>query len=242
MTASASEVRQFAVAACAWSARQDPRTTTAFTQAKAMVVRAFAGDTSAMDVIEQIPSQAAAIARAQRLLREDPMDTSADGSFKQAVQELEASTSRLISLTKRRLPHYQNHGSCRCGSLFRCPTRERNHMGQKIIDQNILDKLIRDIEDRQIDEVETAGLMYQEYAELGRIADRGKNRAKKRLNGYSPGRYGDIVLVLRRVNREYADMDKIAETYAKHGLGPVPMKPAEATLRVEFATSEEAAS
>lgn len=101
MPVSASEVRQFAVAACAWSARQDPRTTTAFTQAKAMVMRAFAGNTPAMDVIGQIPSQAAALAKARRLLQDDPMDTSADGLFKRAVEELEASTSRLISLANR---------------------------------------------------------------------------------------------------------------------------------------------
>lgn len=108
-------------------------------------------------------------------------------------------------------------------------------MDQNIIDQDFIDRLIKDVEDRQIDEVETAGLMYLEYAELGRIADRGKNRAKKRLNGYDEGRYGDVNLVFRRVNREYPDMDAIAAAYARHGLGPVPMKPAEATLRVEFA-------
>lgn len=103
------------------------------------------------------------------------------------------------------------------------------------MDQELIDKLIKDVEDRQIDEVETAGLMYLDYAELGRIADRGKNRAKKRLSGYQPGEYGGVRLVFRRVNREYPDLDAIAATYAEHGLGPVPMKPAEATLRVEFA-------
>lgn len=101
MTASASEVRQFAVAACAWSARQDQRTTNAFAQAKAQVMQAFAGDSSALAVIGQIPSQAAALAQARRHLQVDPLDTSADGSFQRAVQELEASTQRLISLAER---------------------------------------------------------------------------------------------------------------------------------------------
>jgi hypothetical protein len=103
------------------------------------------------------------------------------------------------------------------------------------MDQDIINKLLKDVEDRQIDEVETAGLMYLDYAELARIADRGKSRAKRRLSGYEEGRYGDVQIVFRTVNRQYPDMDAIAVIFAQHGLGPVPMKPAEPTLRVEFA-------
>lgn len=103
------------------------------------------------------------------------------------------------------------------------------------MDEHIIEQLIKDIEERQIDEVEHAGLMLMDYAELGRIAQRGQSRAKKRLSGYGAGQYGGIRIVFRRVNREYPDMDAIAATYAKHGLGPVPMKPAEPTLKVEFA-------
>lgn len=102
MTASASEVRQFAVAACALSAREDPRTTSAFTQAKAQVMRAFAGNRPALAVIGQIPRQAAVLADARRHLQTYPLDASADDTFKEAVQQLEASTQQLIQLAESR--------------------------------------------------------------------------------------------------------------------------------------------
>lgn len=101
MTVSASEVRQFAVAACKASARPDPGTASAFAQAKAQVMRAFAGNSSALAVIGQIPSQADALAQARRHLQTDPLDTSADSSFNEAVEQLEASTRQLIQLAER---------------------------------------------------------------------------------------------------------------------------------------------
>lgn len=101
MAASASEVRQFAVAACKMSARTDPRTTGAFAQAKAQVMRSFAGNRLALDVISQIPLQAAALASARLHLQSDPLDTSADTSFNAAVADLEESTRRLIALAER---------------------------------------------------------------------------------------------------------------------------------------------
>lgn len=111
-------------------------------------------------------------------------------------------------------------------------------MGTKIIDNATIVRIVEDIEHRQIDQVETAGLMYLEYAELGRYADRGKSRAKRQLKGYPAGNYGEVQIKFERVNREYPDMDLIAETYAKHGLGPVPMKSAEPSLRVSFVDRE----
>ena len=102
MGASASEVRQFAVAACAWSARRDGRTVNAFEQAKAQVMRAFAGNPPALDVIVQIPSQAAVLADARRHLQVDPLDTSADSHFQQAVLDLEQSTQQLILFAEQR--------------------------------------------------------------------------------------------------------------------------------------------
>jgi hypothetical protein len=111
-------------------------------------------------------------------------------------------------------------------------------MDTRIIDKTIIEKIVEDIESRQIDQVETAGLMYLEYAELGRYADRGKNRAKRQLNGYAPGQYGDVQIKFERVNREYPDMDLIAEIFAVHGLGPIPMKSAEPSLRVSFVDRE----
>jgi hypothetical protein len=102
MAASASEVRQYAVAACAMSARKDQRTSNAFVQAKAQVMRAFAGNHLALTVIGQIPDHAAAVADARRHLQTDPLDTSADRFFNEAVQLLEASTQQLIELAEQR--------------------------------------------------------------------------------------------------------------------------------------------
>jgi hypothetical protein len=111
-------------------------------------------------------------------------------------------------------------------------------MDTRIIDKTLIETIIADIENRQIDQVETAGLMYLEYAELARYADRGKSRAKRQLKGYPPGEYGDVQIKFERVNREYPDMDRIAEIFAAHGLGPVPVKAAEPTLRVSFVDRE----
>lgn len=111
-------------------------------------------------------------------------------------------------------------------------------METKIINKSMIEKIIDDIEHRQIDQVETAGLMYLEYAELARYADRGKSRAKRQLKGYPAGEYGDVQIKFERVNREYPDMDRIAEIFAANGLGPVPMKAAEPTLRVAFVDRE----
>jgi hypothetical protein len=74
----------------------------AFEQAKTQVMRAFAGNSSALDVIGQIPSQAAVLADARRHLQEDPLDTSADSHFQQAVLNLEQSTQQLIMLAEQR--------------------------------------------------------------------------------------------------------------------------------------------
>lgn len=106
------------------------------------------------------------------------------------------------------------------------------------MDAKKLEEFIHDIEVRQIDEVEDAGLMYMDYAELARVAERGKSRAKRHLKAFDPGTYGGIRLVMARVNREYPDTDAIRATYAKLGLGPVPMKAAEPSLRVEFASEQ----
>ena len=111
-------------------------------------------------------------------------------------------------------------------------------MGTKIIDKTVIAQIVEDIENRQIDQVETAGLMYLEYAELGRYADRGKNRARRQLNAYPAGKYGEVQIKFERVNREYPDMDLIAEIFAANGLGPVPMKGAEPSLRVSFVDTE----
>lgn len=102
MSASASEVRQYAVAACAWCARQDERTRGAFEQARATIFQAFAGNGTAIDLLGEIKSQAEAVTEARRYLQAYPMDTDADDDFQRAVSTLEDSTQQLIGLAEQR--------------------------------------------------------------------------------------------------------------------------------------------
>lgn len=91
-----------------------------------------------------------------------------------------------------------------------------------------------DVNERRVETVEEAALLLMDSKELARLGDRGKRRATKVLSGYKPGRYGEVKMWLEAANREYPDMDKIADIFAANGLGPVPMKPAQASIRVEF--------
>lgn len=106
------------------------------------------------------------------------------------------------------------------------------------MNKDIIAALEADLKDRQVEHVEDAGLMYLEYAELARVADRGKNRAKRSLSGYDAGEYGEVRIRYERVNRVYLDEDAIRAIFAKHGLGEVPTKLAEPSLRVEFVEPE----
>lgn len=97
-----------------------------------------------------------------------------------------------------------------------------------------LEAIERDVNERRVETVEEAALLLMDSKELARIGDRGQRRAKKVLKGYDPGQYGEVEMWLEAANREYPDMDKIAEIFNEHGLGPIPMKPAQASIHVKF--------
>lgn len=99
MSVSASEVRRFAVAACAHHARDDARTKATYTQAQLQITRAFAGNTHARSLIGDVDTQARALTDARRDLTARPADPDANTAFHTAAARLEHTTDRLIGMT-----------------------------------------------------------------------------------------------------------------------------------------------
>jgi phosphate uptake regulator len=96
-----------------------------------------------------------------------------------------------------------------------------------------LEAIEHDVNERRVETVEEAALLLMDSKELARIGDRGQRRAKKVLKGYDPGQYGEVRMWLEAANREYPDMEAVHAFYAEHG-AVVPMKPAQASIHVEF--------
>ncbi|MCX4824862.1 hypothetical protein OG883_34420 [Streptomyces sp. NBC_01142] len=84
-----------------------------------------------------------------------------------------------------------------------------------------------------IEDIEAAAGQYSKAAELARAGDRGKRAAKKLLDRLPAGRYGAWLVSRVISNRQTADLDEIRATYKRLGLGPVPMKSAAPSLKVE---------
>lgn len=99
--------------------------------------------------------------------------------------------------------------------------------------KQVLEVIEHDVDERRVETVEEAALLLMDSKELARIGDRGQRRAKKVLKGYDPGQYGEVRMWLEAANREYPDMEEIGLFYARHGK-KVPMKPAQASIHVEF--------
>ncbi|MFF3326082.1 hypothetical protein [Streptomyces sp. NPDC002889] len=89
-----------------------------------------------------------------------------------------------------------------------------------------------------IEDIEAAAGQYSKAAEQARAGDRGKRAAKKVLDRLPAGRYGAWLVSRVTSNRQTADLDEIRATYKRLGLGPVPMKSAAPSLKVERAAVE----
>ncbi|WP_340564479.1 hypothetical protein [Streptomyces sp. GSL17-111] len=85
------------------------------------------------------------------------------------------------------------------------------------------------------EEIEAAATAYAEATDLARAGDRGKRRARKLLDRAPSGRYGAALVERVRSSRQTPDLDAIRATYARLGLGEVPMRPCAASLRVTLA-------
>ncbi|MEF9908613.1 hypothetical protein ACQSMD_33325 [Streptomyces flavovirens] len=80
--------------------------------------------------------------------------------------------------------------------------------------------------------IEEAAAAYDEAADQARAADRTKRRTKKLLGRLPAGIYGRWMVDRVPSSRVTADLDSIRATYARLGLGPVPMRPCSPSLRI----------
>lgn len=84
-------------------------------------------------------------------------------------------------------------------------------------------------------EIEAAAAAYAKAAEQARAADRGKRRAKKVLDLVPAGRWGGWLVERVPSGRQTVDLEAVRATYARLGLGEVPMKDAAPSLKVSRA-------
>ncbi|GAB3169895.1 hypothetical protein [Streptomyces incanus] len=81
--------------------------------------------------------------------------------------------------------------------------------------------------------IEAAAAEYERAADQARRADRGKRAAKKVLDRLPAGVYGAWRIFRTPSSRQTPDLAEITRIFKAHGLGPVPMKPCAASLKVE---------
>lgn len=86
-------------------------------------------------------------------------------------------------------------------------------------------------------EVEVAAAHYLHAVDQSRNADRVKRSARKLLDRLPPGRYGAFRVEHVPSGREVADLDAIRKIFSAYGLGPVPMKVCEPSLKVSRTNS-----
>lgn len=83
--------------------------------------------------------------------------------------------------------------------------------------------------------IERAALGYDLAADNARRADRAKRAARKILDRLPSGTYGNWIVERVASNRQTADLDKIRAVFKANGLGPIPMKDAQPSLKVRRA-------
>jgi hypothetical protein len=81
--------------------------------------------------------------------------------------------------------------------------------------------------------IEAAAREYERAADQARRADRGKRGARKVLDKLPAGIYGTWRIFRTPASRQTPDLAAITATYKRLGLGPVPMKPCQPSLKVE---------
>ncbi|MET7738353.1 hypothetical protein ABZT02_44865 [Streptomyces sp. NPDC005402] len=88
------------------------------------------------------------------------------------------------------------------------------------------------------EEIETAAAAYTDACDEARAADRGKRKSRKLLDRLPAGIYGRFTVERAPSSRTTVDLDEVRATYARLGLGPVPMKRCAPSLRVTEAAAE----
>ncbi|MFI8093741.1 hypothetical protein ACIF9R_36450 [Streptomyces sp. NPDC086080] len=82
------------------------------------------------------------------------------------------------------------------------------------------------------EEIETSAAAYLTACDEARAADRGKRKARKLLDRLPSGVYGRFTVERTPSSRTTVDLDEVRATYARLGLGPVPMKRCAPSLRI----------
>ncbi|WP_405749979.1 hypothetical protein OHA19_10470 [Streptomyces sp. NBC_00012] len=80
--------------------------------------------------------------------------------------------------------------------------------------------------------IEEAAAAYDIAVDQARAADRTKRKAKKTLGRLPAGLYGRWQVERVQSSRLTPDLESIRDTYARLGLGPVPMRPCAPSLRI----------
>lgn len=81
-------------------------------------------------------------------------------------------------------------------------------------------------------DIQAAALGFDLAADAARSADRAKRKHRAILSKLPAGLYGTWLISRTPSNRQVADLDAIRATYARHNLGPIPMRQAAPSLRV----------
>lgn len=89
-----------------------------------------------------------------------------------------------------------------------------------------------------VEDIETAADAYTTACDEARSADRGKRKARKLLDLLPAGVYGRFTVERTPSSRTTVDLDSVRATYARLGLGPVPMKACSPSLRVTAAAAD----
>ncbi|KLL11894.1 hypothetical protein FrCorBMG51_08540 [Protofrankia coriariae] len=86
-----------------------------------------------------------------------------------------------------------------------------------------------------VEVIDAAAVAFDRAADLARIADRGKRKARRLLDRLPDGVYGRVTVERVPSAKTTPDMEQIRADYARAGLGDVPMKPVAPTLKVTVA-------
>ncbi|MEW1604979.1 hypothetical protein [Streptomyces sp. NPDC093808] len=83
-----------------------------------------------------------------------------------------------------------------------------------------------------VETIETTAADYLAACDEARAADRGKRKSRKLLDRLPAGIYGRFTVERTPSSRTTVDLEAVRATYARLGLGPVPMKRCAPSLRI----------
>ncbi|MFD9496853.1 hypothetical protein ACFWA1_35865 [Streptomyces sp. NPDC060005] len=89
-----------------------------------------------------------------------------------------------------------------------------------------------------VEDIETTAAPYTTACDKARAGERGKRKARKLLDRLPAGTYGRFTVERAPSSRQTPDLESIRATYARLGLGPVPMRSCSPSLRITEAVAD----